>query len=760
MDDYNIPITPITPQHAQNQNTRSSSTTDEPWTHGPVSLPRGRSAKDPQSQITRCKVASLEDFEAQLKAYLEDEEREAEHSSCELSFWPGTSFLVDLPRSDNNGPPSQWYQNGSSTSAQYAAGPQQRPTSSSTTVTPMSIMEAINNQQPQDEKEAMKKQRAIAKTVVNSIQKVDGYRYSFHNNWKSREDEAFRFSYYCNDSLLNKDRAANGKALTQGKRARKPVYDCRGVLAVKFSATKQSLEVTYRHVPVHRSYEARAPPPRKDSKRMKILELTDPEKAAAIEAQKAEARKQKDVDPEKEKRKEEKRKKREAEKERQSSTTIESDLRMQSLHSLLNLIRTDEEQPAPESNPAPTTTPDKQQPSLEGNGLLKVIGPKMNKSCDSCRIKRVRCDSARPKCKECVEKMRTCVYSVAKIQATVFHKTHPASQQNSAIDLTREHSAPAPATVAASVPVPTTAPITSPNGGLESQLREAVNEITQLKSRLLEAEQRVKQLEDTKKPPQEEEVTATPIPPPPPAKRTAAPQVNQPQPPPPPRSRPQPTQGNQNTHSRANSQISQASQASNARATAQAAVAQQHRNTSQQTTPSVQRSNSQNVTTMPQRSNSQQNNANQQWTTVQQSHANQPRGGQQQQQQHMATAPQMNTSNQQETSQDQNIQHQHPIYQLQQYLDSNNYNANSRSQGPQTQRTQSNTFQQYQTAPNPAQQHSAPNVQTAVHSQSYTVPPPQNSAASSNTNSYSWNPVYGNRMHQQPPPSWGSSGLR
>lgn len=79
----------------------------------------------------------------------------------------------------------------------------------------MSIVEALAH--TENSKERMRKQRAIAKSCVEAIQRVDGFRYSFHNNWNSREDDAFRFSYYCNDSLLNKDRAANGKGQKLGK---------------------------------------------------------------------------------------------------------------------------------------------------------------------------------------------------------------------------------------------------------------------------------------------------------------------------------------------------------------------------------------------------------------------------------------------------------------------------------------------------------------------------------------------------------------
>ena len=67
-----------------------------------------------------------------------------------------------------------------------------------------------------DPKDNMKKQRVIAKACVEAVQRADGNRYTFHNNWWSKEDEANRFSYYCNDSILNKGRSANGGAGTIG----------------------------------------------------------------------------------------------------------------------------------------------------------------------------------------------------------------------------------------------------------------------------------------------------------------------------------------------------------------------------------------------------------------------------------------------------------------------------------------------------------------------------------------------------------------
>ncbi|CBX94651.1 predicted protein [Plenodomus lingam JN3] len=216
----------------------------------------------------------------------------------------------------------------------------------------LSIVEAL--QPTSDPKEKMRKQRAIAKCCVDSIQRIDGYRYSFHNCWNSKEDDSFRFSYYCNDSLLNKDRAANGKGAKLGKRATKPVYDCKGVLSIKFSATKQTLDVFYKHIPLHKTYEERAPPPRKDSKRRKFLEEHDPEALTRIASRSRDATvvsEERDVTPKA------KKKRAKPDPPKPSNTSLESDLRAQSLRSLLELIQVD-----PVAAPGPTTLPAPPQP--------------------------------------------------------------------------------------------------------------------------------------------------------------------------------------------------------------------------------------------------------------------------------------------------------------------------------------------------------------------------------------------------------------
>lgn len=178
------------------------------WPHGPVALSRGRSAKDPNAHTTTVSVHNIDEFEAALRAYLDGPPAEPEHAECHLRFWIGASFMVNLNPGGAQPGANKAGGGGSGGGAGQGGDDDAHRVQ-------MSIVEALG--QTPDPKERMRKQRAIAKACVEAIQRVDGFRYSFHNNWNSREDDAFRFSYYCNDSLLNKDRAANGKGQKLGR---------------------------------------------------------------------------------------------------------------------------------------------------------------------------------------------------------------------------------------------------------------------------------------------------------------------------------------------------------------------------------------------------------------------------------------------------------------------------------------------------------------------------------------------------------------
>src|ERR1700761_849153 len=162
------------------------------WNNSNPPLPRGRAPRDPNARSAKYSCNSIQELESALSSYLESPPSSPEHSSCEITLWASASLMTT-----ESLPPAAI--NNSANPLEY---------------NPKTVLEAL--EATPDIKDTMKKQRAVSKICVAAVQRVDGYRYSFHNNWKSGEENAFRFSYYCNDSLLNKDRVANGKAGSEG----------------------------------------------------------------------------------------------------------------------------------------------------------------------------------------------------------------------------------------------------------------------------------------------------------------------------------------------------------------------------------------------------------------------------------------------------------------------------------------------------------------------------------------------------------------
>lgn len=202
-------ITSPAEQISQHGSSRTPNGEDHAMWNKTVVTSRGRAAGDPHAQVVSFQCQNLEDLEICLRDFLSSpkDAYPAEHTTVNLVFPVSAAFLVTNPFKQ---PP-----------AGYQAGVP--PTPVSKPVPPLygdagrtviSVMEAMTLMP--DPKDNMKKQRVIAKVCTDAIERADGFRYSFHNNWFSKEDEANRFSYYCNDSILNKGRAANGGVGTIG----------------------------------------------------------------------------------------------------------------------------------------------------------------------------------------------------------------------------------------------------------------------------------------------------------------------------------------------------------------------------------------------------------------------------------------------------------------------------------------------------------------------------------------------------------------
>lgn len=60
-----------------------------------------------------------------------------------------------------------------------------------------------------DAKSKLKRQRAVGRIILKSVQKVDGFKYFEKEAWDTKHTDGYRFKYLCRDSYQNKDRAAN-----------------------------------------------------------------------------------------------------------------------------------------------------------------------------------------------------------------------------------------------------------------------------------------------------------------------------------------------------------------------------------------------------------------------------------------------------------------------------------------------------------------------------------------------------------------------
>lgn len=60
-----------------------------------------------------------------------------------------------------------------------------------------------------DAKAKLKRQRAVGRSILKSIQFVDDFKYFEKEAWDTKHADGYRFKYLCRDSYQNKDRSAN-----------------------------------------------------------------------------------------------------------------------------------------------------------------------------------------------------------------------------------------------------------------------------------------------------------------------------------------------------------------------------------------------------------------------------------------------------------------------------------------------------------------------------------------------------------------------
>ncbi|KAF2735981.1 hypothetical protein EJ04DRAFT_562931 [Polyplosphaeria fusca] len=110
--------------------------------------------------------------------------------------------------------------------------------------------------------------RAIARCFVETIQTIDGFKYSERHAFNKEGTDGVRFKYVCADSFQNRYRKSNIKkepngtqncvdGASKGNYRELPTYDCGGAVHIKFSTKRDAINIVYKHNPIRRDAESR-----------------------------------------------------------------------------------------------------------------------------------------------------------------------------------------------------------------------------------------------------------------------------------------------------------------------------------------------------------------------------------------------------------------------------------------------------------------------------------------------------------------------
>ena len=212
--------------------------------------------------------ASLADFSTKLTNALEANDQAFIPEPCHqvFHFHPTATFLVDLSHAPSLAItlPQKVANTADPVSADGANDKKKKKEGGKAQYL-LSAAGAMNIAEGDADRSA--KQRAVARAIVDAVQDVDGYRYRRWYFSVLKEEKGWRGVFICRDSVQNKDRVANAQtpvvnedeendvAEEVGKKQRKavfPTYNCEGVVTVRLSSKSQVLEVTYKHLMLHR----------------------------------------------------------------------------------------------------------------------------------------------------------------------------------------------------------------------------------------------------------------------------------------------------------------------------------------------------------------------------------------------------------------------------------------------------------------------------------------------------------------------------
>ncbi|PSN73953.1 hypothetical protein BS50DRAFT_478435 [Corynespora cassiicola Philippines] len=262
----------------------------------------------------------------------------------------------------------------------------------------------------------LKAQRAIARSFIEKIEEVDGFKYAERQAWNKDSSDGLRFKYVCIDSLQNRDRKSNLKKNQDAEngddeekqrsgRNALPAYDCGGAIHVKFSIKREAVNVIYVHNPIHRDVESR---PVNGDSQLPVPTVEEESAPAASNGNKQRKRrrsKKSDVDLDNE--------------------LHHPDLDMSTSPEPATVSKKKRRKSDPVASPSATRKSSKkskkakqtQSPSKSRRkSTLRDPSPEpppkpvKGTACLRCKQKAIKCNQAKPTCNQCARGLWTCQY--------------------------------------------------------------------------------------------------------------------------------------------------------------------------------------------------------------------------------------------------------------------------------------------------------------------------------------------------------------
>ncbi|EUC36366.1 hypothetical protein COCCADRAFT_88301 [Bipolaris zeicola 26-R-13] len=264
-------------------------------------------------------------------------------------------------------------------------------------------------------KQRLQVQRAIARSIIATIQETDSFAYSERSALNKDGGDGVRFRYVCLDSMQNRYRKSNKKKeashdsdgsdveAEKNRHGALPTYDCGGAVHIKFSLRREAINVVYKHNPIHTARLASDGPlaPAVDNNIAPLAggayEKPPRKKRRSKEAEAGVENEHRNTDP---------------------------GISTSPVYPRPSAKKRKREGAAVSSKPIPTTSP---KQSTKANPLTPSARPRKkvavseqsrpplpapDKACIRCREKKIKCDKAQPACDQCRRGLWTCQYGV------------------------------------------------------------------------------------------------------------------------------------------------------------------------------------------------------------------------------------------------------------------------------------------------------------------------------------------------------------